>query len=167
MNTHFLLFMFFALISAGKVLAKEEIIATITNDENPEVYTFVAQTDESTNGIKAFFKDDYINGKKTERELLPSAELKREGVVLEKRGDHTVINIKSENFDYLQGGIVTIDTLFNGINGERKEYDLQLAKAPGGWKLFRGNKIITRLHIEINKKALIGAVGVKNIKMEQ
>jgi len=166
MNSNFCLFLFFTLITCGKVLAKEEIIATITNDENPEVYTFVAQTDEATNAIKAFYKDDYINGKKTERELLPSAELNKAGVVLEKRGDHTVINIKSEDFDYAQGGIVTIDTLFNGINGERKEYDLQLAKSPSGWKLFRGNKIITRLHIEINKKALIGAVGVKNIKME-
>jgi len=166
MNQSFYLFLFFTLIFAGKVLAKEEIIATITNDENPEIYTFVAQTDEATNTIKAFFKDDYVNGKKMERELLPSRELNKAGVVLEKRGDHTIINIKSEDFDYSQGGMVTIDTLYNGINGTRKEYDIQLAKSPSGWRLFRGDKIITRLHIEINKKALIGAIGVKNIKME-
>ncbi len=166
MNSSLCLFLFITLIMCGKVLAREDVIATITNDENKEIYTFVAQTDEATNSIKAFFKDDYINGKKTERELLPSQELNRDGVVLEKRGEHTVINLKSENFDYGQGGIVTIDTLYNGINGERKEYDLQLAKSDSGWKLFRGNKIITKLHIEINKKMLIGAVGVKNIKME-
>lgn len=166
MNPSLCLFLFFTLITCGKVLAREDVIATITNDENNEVYTFVAQSDESTSSIRAFYKDDYVNGKKTERELLPSQELKKQGVVLEKRGEHTVINLKSENFDNQQGGIVTIDTLYNGINGERKEYDLQLAKSQSGWKLFRGNKIISRLHIEINKKALIGAVGVKNIKME-
>ncbi len=166
MNPSLYLFLFFALITCGKVLAKEEVIATITNDENKQTYTFVAQTDEANNTIKAFFKDDYINGKKIERELLPSQELTRDGVVLEKRGDHTVINLKSENFDSAQGGIVTIDTLYNGINGERKEYDLHLAKSTAGWKLFRGDKIISKLHIEVNKKALMGAVGVKNIKME-
>lgn len=166
MNPSLYLFLFFALITCGKVLAKEEVIATITNDENKQIYTFVAQTDEASNTIKAFFKDDYINGKKIERELLPSQELTRDGVVLEKRGEHTVINLKSENFDSAQGGIVTIDTLYNGINGERKEYDLHLAKSTAGWKLFRGDKVISKLHIEVNKKALIGAVGVKNIKME-
>jgi hypothetical protein len=166
MNPSLYLFLFVTLISAGKVLAKEEIIATITNDENAEVYTFIAKTDDATNTIKAFYKDDYLNGKKTERELLASDKLNNGGLVLEKRGERTVINLKSDNFDYSQGGMVTIDTLFNGLNGERKEYDLQLAKSPGGWKLFRGNKIITRLHIEVNKKALIGSIGVKNIKME-
>ena len=166
MNPSLYLFLFFALITCGKVLAKEEVIATITNDENKQIYTFVAQTDEASNTIKAFFKDDYINGKKIERELLPSQELTRDGVVLEKRGEHTVINLKSENFDSAQGGIVTIDTLYNGINGERKEYDLHLAKSTAGWKLFRGDKVISKLHIEVNKKALIGAIGVKNIKME-
>lgn len=166
MNSSLYLFLFFALITCGKVLAGEEVIATITNDENKQIYTFVAQTDETTQTIKAFFKDDYVNGKKLERELLPSKELVRDGVVLEKRGDHTVINLKSENFDNSQGGIVTIDTLYNGINGERREYDLQLAKSQQGWKLFKGQKIVTKLHIEVNKKALIGAVGVKNIRME-
>ncbi len=150
----------------GKVLAREVVIATITNDENKEIYTFVAQTDDTTDSIKAFFKDDYINGKKTERELLPSRELTREGVVLEKRGDHTVINLKSENFDSTRGGLVTIDTLYSGINGERKEYELHLAKSASGWKLFHGNKIITKLHIQINKIAFIGTVGIKNIRME-
>lgn len=166
MNTSLCLFLFFALVTAGKVLAREDVVATITNDENKEIYTFVAQADDSTDAIKAFFKDDYLNGKKTERELLPSQELVRDGVVLEKRGDHTVINLKSDNFDSARGGIVTIDTLYNGINGERKEYDLHLAKTQSGWKLFRGDKLISKLHIEVNKKALIGAVGVKNIRME-
>lgn len=167
MNASLCLFMFASLIFSGRVLAKEEVIATITNDENKEVYTFVAQTDEENNSIKAFFKDDYLNGKKTERALLETQALNERGLVLEKRGEHTVINLKSENFDLDQGGLVTIDTLFNGVNGQRKEYDLQLAKAnDGAWRLFKGNSIITKLHIVINKKFLLGAVGVKEIVMK-
>lgn len=167
MNASLCLFMFASLLFSGRVLAKEEVIATITNDENKEVYTFVAQTDEENHSIKAFYKDDYLNGKKTERELLETQALSEKGLVLEKRGEHTVINLKSENFDMDQGGIVTIDTLFNGVNGQRKEYDLQLAKAnDGAWRLFKGNAIVTKLHIVINKKFLLGAVGVKEIVMK-
>lgn len=151
---------------SGTVLAKEEVLATITSDENQEVFTFVANTDDTTQTLKAFFKDDYMNGKKTEREVLPTKELTREGVVLDKRGDHTVISLKSHNFDYARGGTVVIDTLYNGVTGERKEYEVELAKDKSGWKLFAGRAAISRLHIEVNKKALIGTVGVKNIRME-
>lgn len=165
MNTTMCLFMFVTLVFSGRVLAKEETIATITNDENKEVYTFVAQTDDETDTIKAFYKDDFLNGKKIEREILSTDGLLSSGMVLEKRGDHEVITLKSNNFDMEQGGIVTIDTLFNGVNGQRKEYDLQLAKSEAGWKLFKGKQMISKLHIVVNKKFLLGAVGVKEIQM--
>ncbi len=157
--------MFVTLTLAGKVLAKEETIATITNDENKEVYTFVLETDEETQTIKTFYKDDFLNGKKFDRKPLSTESLMSSGMILEKRGQHEVIALKSQNFDMEQGGIVTVDTLFNGVNGQRKEYDLQLAKTESGWKLFKGNKIIQKLHIVVNKKFLLGAVGVKEIQM--
>lgn len=162
------LLMFATLLLSGKVLAREEIIATITNDENKQVYTFVAETNEATDSIKSFFKDNYSSaGKKINRELLASEKLTTGGLILEKRGDHEVLKLESNNFDLDQGGIVTINTLFNGVNGQRKEYDLQLAKAHDGeWRLFKGSKIITKLHIVVNKKFVIGNVGVKEIQMK-
>lgn len=166
MSTSLCFFMFVTLIFSGKILAKEEIIATITNDENKEVYTFVADVDEQTDAILNFYKDDYLNGKKYERELLSTEGLSQEGMVLEQRGDHKVIALKSDNFDLEQGGIVTIDTLFSGVSGQRKAYDLQLAKSKEGWRLFKNNKIVSKLHIVINKKFLLGAVGVKDIVMK-
>lgn len=166
MNTSLCLFMFASLVFSGTLLAKEETIATITNDENKEIYTFVASIDDETDSIKAFYKDDFLNGKKIERELLSTKGLSTSGMVLEKRGEHEVIALKSGNFDMEQGGTVTIDTLFNGVNGQRKEYDLELAKSASGWKLFKGKQIISKLHIVVNKKFLLGAVGVKDIQMK-
>ena len=168
MNASTCLFMFATLLLSGRVLAKEETIATITNDENKQVYTFVAETDEETNSIKSFYKDNYASaGRKIDRELLASSKLTEGGLVLEKRGEHTVLKLESNNFDLEQGGIVTIDTLYNGVNGQRKEYDLQLAKAADGeWRLFKGDKIVTKLHIVVNKKFMLGAVGVKEIVMK-
>lgn len=168
MNASTCLFMFATLLLSGKVLAKEEVIATITNDENKQVYTFVADTNSETDSIRAFYKDNYsASGKKVDRELMASEKLTEGGLVLEKRGNHEVLKLNSENFDLDQGGIVTIDTLYNGVNGQRKEYDLQLAKATDGeWRLFKGSKIVTKLHIVVNKKFMLGAVGVKEIQMK-
>lgn len=168
MNASTCLFMFATLLLSGRVLAREEVIATITNDENKQVYTFVAETNEETDSIKAFYKDNYsAAGKKVDRELMASEKLTEGGLVLEKRGDHEVLNLKSDNFDLDQGGIVTIDTLYNGVNGQRKEYDLQLAKATDGeWRLFKGKTIVSKLHIVVNKKFMLGAVGVKEIQMK-
>ncbi len=160
--------MFATLLVSGNILAKEEIIATITNDENKQVYTFVAETDDQTDSILSFYKDNYSSsGKKVDRELLASEKLTEGGLILEKRGKHEILKLESNNFDLEQGGLVTIDTLYNGVNGQRKEYDLQLAKATDGvWKLFKGSKIISKLHIVVNKKFMVGAVGVKEIQMK-
>ena len=167
MNTTMCLFMFVSLILSGKILAREEVIATITNDENNEVYDFIARTDDKTDSITAFFKDDYLNGQKYNRKLLASENLNHGGVVLEKRNDYNVINLKSENFDLDLGGTVTIDTLYDGVNGKRKEYDVELSKTMDGkWKLFKGSAIISKLHIITNKRVLFGAVGVKEILMK-
>lgn len=162
----FILFLICTSFISTKLFAKEEVLATITNDENKEIFTFVANTDDSTKSLKTFFKDDYVNGKKVEREVLPTQELTTDGVILDKRGDHTVINLKSSNFDYVRGGTVIIDTLYNGVTGERKEYEIELAKDGNGWKLWNGKNAISKLHIEVNKKVFIGTVGVKNIRME-
>lgn len=166
MNSAMCFFMFVTLILSGRVLAREDVIATITNDDNKEIYNMIVQSDEETNTIRGFFKDDYLNGKKIEREHLRSSELVTTGVVLDQRGERTVIALKSDNFDNERGGLVTIDTLFNGVNGQRKEYELELAQSKDGWKLFRKGKVISKLHILVNKKFLIGAVGVKEIVMK-
>jgi hypothetical protein len=153
-------------LQSQNLFAKEDILAVISNDENKQISNFIAVTDDSTNIIKAFFKDDYIDGKKVSRESLPAVELQKDGIILDKRGDHTVINLKSDNFDEHRGGMIVIDTLFNGINGERKEYDIKLAQSESGWKLFNEDKVVSKLHVEVNKKMFLGSVGVKNIKME-
>ncbi len=147
--------------------ASEQVLAKISNDENKEIYLFVADVNESTDEISLFYKDDFLEGKKTERESLDSKELGHSnGLVLEERSGHIVISLKSHNFDKSRGGIIEVDTLYNGINGERKRYQLHLAKDSTGWKLFNDQHPISKLHIEVNKKAFLGSVGVKNIRME-
>jgi len=146
--------------------AGEDLLATITNDENQNVFTFIADTSEDNHDIKIFFKDDYFNGKKITRKSLITDDLAKDGLILDKHGEHTIINLKSENFDFQRGGTVTIDTLYNGVTGERRQYEIEIARVENSWKIFNQKNIISKIHIEVNKKMLIGTVGVKNIRME-
>jgi hypothetical protein len=149
------------------LLAKEEVLAIVTNDENSETYKFILDSDENLGDVKAFYKDNYLKGTRTLRTRLESKELTgRNGLILEQRGEHKVIALKSDNFDRVRGGMITIDTLFNGAKGERHEYEIQLSKDRSGWKLFKSGRIVNKLHIEVNKVFLIGTVGVKNIRLE-
>ncbi len=149
------------------IFSKEEILAIVSNDENKDIYHFIALTDDRTGDIKGFIKDNYTNNVKVNRAILNANNLKTEnGVVLEQRTKYKVISLNSHNFDPVRGGTITIDTLLNGVTGERKTYELELARDKLGFKLFKSKRTITKFHIEINKKAIIGTVGVKSIRME-
>jgi hypothetical protein len=149
------------------ISANEIELTTISNDENNTIYHFVAVENETTGEIQTFFKDNYINGKKVSRTALNYKDLsKSSGIILEQRDKYIVLSLKSDNFDLVRGGTIIIDTLYNGASNDRKTYELELAKDKIDWKLFLGNQKISKLRIEVNKKLVLGVVGVKNIRME-
>ena len=147
--------------------AREEVLSVTDNDDNNEVYKLVVDADDNTDTLKKLFKDTYLNNKLIKREVLNPLDLKtKNGVILEKRDGHNVLNLKSDNFDYDRGGRIIIDTLYSGVSGDRKSYDLELAKDKTGWKLFKGQKAVSKFHVKVNKVIIVGAIGIKTIVME-
>jgi len=105
--------------------------------------------------------------KKIKRDHLNPEDLKtKDGVILEKRDNYNVLNLKSDNLDFDRGGRIVIDTLYNGITGDRKQVDVELAKDKTSWKLFRDKKAVSKFHVRVNKVIVIGTVGIKTIVME-
>lgn len=149
------------------LLAKEVVLSVTDNDDNNEIYNLVVNSDDQTERLIELYKDTYLNGTKIKRDVLDSEDLKtREGMILERRDGYNVLNLKSDNFDFDRGGRVIIDTLYNGIKGERRNYELELAKDSTGWKLFKKDSIVTKFHIKVNKVIILGTVGIKTIIME-
>lgn len=147
--------------------AKEEILSVTDNDDNKEIYQLVVDVDEETQSLKTLYKDTYLNGKLLKRDKLNSNDLKTpDGMILEKRENYNVLNLKSDNYDSHLGGRIVIDTLYNGITGERKNYELDLAKSKDGWKLFKKNAVVSKFHVKVNKVIIFGTVGIKTIIME-
>lgn len=155
------------IIFSFSLFASEEILSTTDNDDNNEVYLLVVNVDDSTQSLKELYKDTYVNEKKVKREVLNSSDLTTsDGVILEKRDNYNILNLKSDNFDHARGGRIIIDALYNGIKGERRKYELELAKDKYRWGLFKNNKAVSRFHVKVNKVIILGTVGIKSIDME-
>jgi hypothetical protein len=167
MSKLFVSLFFVTLVSSFSLSAKEVILSVTDNDDNNEIYNLIVNVDESTDNLVELYKDTYIDGTKIKRDVLDSEDLKTDhGMILEKRDNYNVLNLKSQNFDVVRGGSITIDTLYNGIKGERRNYELELAKDATGWKLFKKDKIVSKFHVKVNKIIIVGAVGIKTIIME-
>ncbi|MBC7428203.1 MAG: hypothetical protein H7336_06300 [Bacteriovorax sp.] len=145
--------------------AAEQTIATITTDSSTTSYKLII---DSTDGrkIKNFYKDVYESGTKVRREALDSQVLLKTGMVLEQRDKYVVMKLKSSNFDLELGGIVTVDTLYNGATGERRGYELQIAQSLKGWALFKQKAAISQIQIQTNRVMMLGDVGIKNLVMK-
>lgn len=161
------IFILLSIVFSTLLFADEEVLSTTDNDDNQEVYKLIVIVDNNTQTLHGLRKDTYLNGNIIKRDDLNPLDLKTEnGIVLEKRGQYNVLNLKSDNFDYDRGGKIIIDTLYNGITGERKTIDLELAKDKASWKLFRNKIAVSRFHVQVNKIIIFGTVGIKNIVME-
>ena len=76
------------------------------------------------------------------------------------------MKLKSNDFNLEQGGIVIVDTLYSGVSGQRKSYEIQLAQDKSGWSLFKEGKIITEIQIKTNRVKLLGSIGIKSLVMK-
>jgi site-specific DNA-adenine methylase len=163
----FICFFFISSFVCAITFAKEEILSITDNDDNKEIYNLVVNVDDSTQTLKNLYKDTFVDGKKIKRDELNPSDLKtKDGAILEKRNGYNVLNLKSDNLDYDRGGKVIIDTLYNGLTGERHIVDLELAKDTSGWKLFKEKRIVSLFHVKVNKVVVFGTVGIKTIIME-
>lgn len=141
----------------------EQTIATVAMDDpKAPTYKLVVETNDGRE-IRRFFKDVYTNGVKVRRDTLDQNALKQNGLILEQRDKHVLMRLKSNNFNFEQGGYVTIDTLFNGATGERRSYEVQIAVGQTQWNIFQGQRTIREIFIQTNRVMIIGAVGIKNL----
>ncbi len=167
MKKWILLLLFSLFASIQNIHASEQLLTVTDNDDNDEIYNFVVDVDDTTQSLISFYKDTYVDGEKTNREILDPENLKTEdGVILEERNGYNALNLKSDNFDPKSGGKIEVDTLYNGATGERRSIYLDLARGKNGWKLFKDKNVVSQFHVKVNRVIILGAVGIKTIIME-
>lgn len=148
--------------SAYALDSEEKILCTAISDIDSDVGKIVYQMDQDNRAIQHLYQDTYHNGNRTNRIELKAVEL-RDGIVLNRRGKYDVIRIHSDNYDPERGGILYLDTLYSGISGERREYEMELAMDKSGPVLIADKQNFSKMNIVAKRSKLFGIIGIERI----
>ena len=154
------------IISLNVSKASEQILADITIDVFSDSYQLKINANEENQTISAVYIDNLSNGKLVSRDEISINSFIKEGIKIPHNSPINFAKISGENFDKEQGGILTIDAIYNILTGRRKSIEMELAKDQSGWKLFKAGQNITQIKAVINKIPVIGMVGVKDFEMK-
>lgn len=143
--------------------AVEKVICVITNDQDSDVSKFVYDLNEETQSIAHLYKDKFVGGRLVERLEMSEKDLKNGGIILSKQDKYIISRIESDNFDREQGGVLRLDTLHNGVNGDRKEYVFEISKTANGFEMFKDGKAFDKMFFKAKKSRVFGVVGIDTI----
>lgn len=143
--------------------AVETKICHITSDIDSEITQLLIETnsDGDLDSIRLY---KTVDNKVVSDESHPAERVIADGVVASKRDGREIIILRPKNFNAVTGGIISLDHLYNGITGSRRDFNLKLTKVGGQFVLLTIEGVkINRLLVVANK--VIGkVVGIKEIR---
>lgn len=156
------LFMLSSILSATE--AQEKVLCTVSSDVDTSTGRMTYVMDEEGRAIAHLYKEAYENGKLTDRSEVDISDLNGKGIVLHQKDKYVTVRLYSHNFDDERGGVLYLDTLYNAVKGERKEYQIDVAKNERS-EIVMSNKNKSFSHMKfIGKKApIVGVIGIGNV----
>ncbi len=161
-----LVFLFLVIFSfeSNANLKKINELCRITSDIDSNMAILNYEMNDESRLVEHFFQDSYEAGKLVSHEELDLNKLNNGGIIMLKRDKHVVVRIWSNNFDNDQGGILYLDTLYSGINGERRQYEINVVKIGDVLKMYQNNREITRMKFIAKRSKLFGIIGIERIE---
>jgi hypothetical protein len=148
--------------------AAEKLLCVVTSDVDKEVGKMVYDMDEDLRVITHFYSDKYLNDKFVERVELPIQDLNGAGIILSKKDKYVAVRMYSHNFDVSSGGMMYLDTLYNGINGQRKEYAIEVRMDGGTTPVMTYNNTpFTKMNFVAKKSGIFGVVGIERVEFSK
>lgn len=145
----------------------EEILANLSSDVDNDTGKIAYEMDLDERAFEKIFLDKYVGGARTERALMDVNQLLNGGIVLLKVSNVNVVRIWSDNFDLERGGVLYLDTLYNGVNGERRQYVLEIAKLNNGFGLFYNKTEYKNLKFIAKRSRVLGVIGIEKIQFSK
>lgn len=141
----------------------EKVLCIVTNDIDKEVGKMVVDYDEESRVVTHLYKERWLNNKRIERVEMNAKDLLGDGVVLNRKDKHITVRLYSHNYDESSGGILYLDTLYNGVNGQRKEYTIEARMDGGDAVMTYNNKPFNRMHFIAKRSAILGVIGIEKV----
>ena len=159
-------FMLSALINATE--AVEKVLCVVTSDVDSDTGKLVYEMDEDGRGIKHMYSEKWVNNKLVSREEINILDVNGDGIILHKKDKFVTVRLYSHNFDQERGGTLYLDTLYNAIKGERKEYTIEVSKNIINEIVMSNNKIAFNKMKFIGKKSpLLGVIGIEKVNFSK
>lgn len=144
------------------VMALEKILCVISSDIDSGIGHIVVEMDQDNRAILHLYQDSYRNSELVSRTELTPSEL-REGIVLNRKDKYITVRMQSDNFDLERGGVLYLDTLYSGISGERKEYELDLTIDETGVVLMQNKQNFNKMSFVAKRSKIFGVIGIERV----
>ena len=143
-------------------IAATQRVMSATNDEDNEkiVISLILDGNKDITGL---IQATYSARGKMIREKKFQARNVYRGFDLLKKDGRKIVRLLSKNFAAHQGGEVTLDFLYSGVTGSRKQMNFNLYRDGDTWAIFHRGRSAKKVHFVSNKTFLIGTIGVKEI----
>lgn len=144
------------------IYASEVQLMKITNNLDNEHSVFSIETDQDGDIIK-FVQTGYLKEREIYRMEI-SIEDAYNGITIYKRQGRNIVDLISKNLTHHNGGNITLSYIFNAITGTIKKEEIDLIRDADEWKILHQNKVVKDMHCLVNKKPIVGAVGIHSIQ---
>lgn len=153
---------------SGALHAAEKLLCTVTSDVDSDVGKLVYEMDEDNRVIKHLYSEKWVNNKLVDRAEIDMSGLNGNGIVLHKKDKYVTVRLYSHNFDEERGGVLYLDTLYNAVKGERREYAIEVSKNADSEIEMSNNKQRFSNMKFIGKKApIVGVIGIERVNFSK
>lgn len=141
----------------------EKVLCVVTNDIDKEVGKMVVDYDEESRVVTHLYKERWVDNKRVERVEMSSKDLLGDGIVLNRKDKYITVRIYSHNFDESSGGVLYLDTLYNGVNGQRKEYTIEATMDGSDAVMTYNKQSFNRMHFVAKRSPILGVIGIEKV----
>lgn len=141
----------------------EEVLCTITSDIDSSKALLTYELDQDSRSITHLYQETFENNQMVAKDEMDLSKLTKGGIVLLERSNYVIVRIWSDNFDRDQGGVLNIDTLYNGISGERRQYDIDLARKDSGFDLAHDKTEFKNMKFIAKRSKILGIIGIEKV----
>jgi hypothetical protein len=148
-------------------VAAERDLVLVTNDVDKETAKMVYELDEESGMIKHLYRETYSNGQRVDRVELFAKDLLGQGIILHRKDNFITVRLYSHNFDTDRGGVLYLDTLHNGLNGDRKEYVIDMSIDGEKAQMYYNKNEFNRMHFIAKRSKLFGVIGIDKVNFSK
>ncbi len=148
--------------------AAEKVLCVVASDVDTDIGKLVYEMDEDGRGIKHMYSEKWVNNKLVDRAEINILDVNGNGIVLHKKDKYVTVRLYSHNFDIERGGVLYLDTLYNAVKGERKEYTIEVSKnADNDIEMFNNKTKFSNMKFIGKKSPILGVIGIEKVNFSK